>query len=62
MKSKREIFKEIYDVLNHVELLDHDCGMHCGAACCVKGGSYSEEDYAYESEENDIPEDDGTEA
>ena len=44
MKSKREIFKEIYDVLNHVELLDHDCGMHCGAACCVKGGSYSEED------------------
>ena len=44
MKSKREIFKEIYDVLNHVELLDHDCGVHCGAACCVKGGQYSEED------------------
>lgn len=44
MKNKRETFKEIYDELNRVELLDYDCGKLCGAACCVKGGSYSEED------------------
>ena len=44
MSITKEKYQEIYEMLNRVEVLDHDCGSLCGAACCTRGGSYSEEE------------------
>ena len=43
MKIKKVFFEEIYEALNKVEVLDHDCGKLCGAACCTAGGNYGDE-------------------
>ena len=34
-----ERYREIYDILNAVEVLDEDCGLLCGCACCTEEGS-----------------------
>ena len=40
----KEQYKEIYDMLNRVEVLDRDCGQLCNAACCTVSFKTGDED------------------
>ncbi|MCR4710473.1 MAG: hypothetical protein K5653_09500 [Clostridiales bacterium] len=44
MSYRRDLIKELYNMLNQVEVLDHDCGKLCGAACCTASKAGSEEE------------------